>query len=338
MREVELRGLEPDNLLAFLALLGLMRTLDSERPELQPKVTWRGLPMRPHLQLETEEQVDASQVATWVATGLERLGQEVDFSGHKNIDHTPAQFRQLCEAAEEERTRATSDWLAALGSEANANKDGTRIQATALCAVFGQGHQDFLSRVQTLAKETPPATKKAKRGQRAPPAPEAWWTERLEATLLRTWTNEDDATGWPVTLRWDPGENRQYAYRFANPSKSGESIMTMFGAYRLAVMALPWFPTAPTQRRLRTTAFMDAGGDMAVSWPLWTVPLGAAAVRALLRHPALVRASPDPAELRPYGVGEVMRARRVQVERYMSFLRARGLWGGTGAFGAPPST
>ena len=39
-----LNGLEPDNLLAFLALLGLLRALEKARPEWKPKVYWQGKP------------------------------------------------------------------------------------------------------------------------------------------------------------------------------------------------------------------------------------------------------------------------------------------------------
>jgi hypothetical protein len=35
-----LNGPEPDNLLAFLALLGMLRTLESSRPEWCPRAAW----------------------------------------------------------------------------------------------------------------------------------------------------------------------------------------------------------------------------------------------------------------------------------------------------------
>ena len=35
-----LNGLEPDNLLAFLALLGLLRTLEHARPTWRTRVAW----------------------------------------------------------------------------------------------------------------------------------------------------------------------------------------------------------------------------------------------------------------------------------------------------------
>jgi CRISPR-associated endonuclease/helicase Cas3 len=51
-----LEGLEPDNLLAFLALLGLMRTLETARPHWQPRAAWdvECPPLRPVLSLMEE--------------------------------------------------------------------------------------------------------------------------------------------------------------------------------------------------------------------------------------------------------------------------------------------
>lgn len=40
MRTYRLAGLEPDNLLAFLALLGLLRSLQAVHPEWHPRARW----------------------------------------------------------------------------------------------------------------------------------------------------------------------------------------------------------------------------------------------------------------------------------------------------------
>ena len=48
-RSLRLEGLEPDNLLAFLALLGLLRALEASRPTWQPRAAWDvdNPPLRP---------------------------------------------------------------------------------------------------------------------------------------------------------------------------------------------------------------------------------------------------------------------------------------------------
>ena len=48
-----LEGLEPDNLLAFMTLLGLLRTLEEARPDWFPRALWTidSPPIRPALRL-----------------------------------------------------------------------------------------------------------------------------------------------------------------------------------------------------------------------------------------------------------------------------------------------
>jgi hypothetical protein len=49
---VPLPGLEPDNLLAFMALLGL-RTLEAVQPNWKPRASWKGPPWTAQLHLAT---------------------------------------------------------------------------------------------------------------------------------------------------------------------------------------------------------------------------------------------------------------------------------------------
>ena len=52
-RRHRLEGLESDNLLCFLALLGLLRALEAARPVWCPRAAWEldVAPLRPYLQL-----------------------------------------------------------------------------------------------------------------------------------------------------------------------------------------------------------------------------------------------------------------------------------------------
>ena len=57
---IELRGLEPTNLLAMLAVLGLLRALKKMKPEWSGRIAWCGTPMIAELSITaavTEEQV-----------------------------------------------------------------------------------------------------------------------------------------------------------------------------------------------------------------------------------------------------------------------------------------
>ena len=65
MSEHRLVGLEPDNLLAFLALLGLLRALETARPAWAPRAYWdvARQPLRPVLVLREAVGEDAVAAA-----------------------------------------------------------------------------------------------------------------------------------------------------------------------------------------------------------------------------------------------------------------------------------
>ncbi len=187
-----------------------------------------------------------------------------------------------------------------------------RIAATALCAIHGQGHQNFLERLVALGnpKEAPEEA-----------------SDKIAEALFSSWSYLDIG----LTFRWDPKEDRRYALGFADPS--GEKIRTVWGANRLAVAGFPTFATSPMGRFLRTTAFQRDGRKTLLTWPIWTPGLSLAAIQMLLNHPALL-SDTAVADLSPYGVVEVMRARRIQTGKYLSFGPARALKGVTGQVGA----
>jgi hypothetical protein len=65
-----LEGLEPDNLLAFLPLLGLLRALEMSRPEWKPRAYWEveTAPLRPVL--TTQESATAEDISKAALEGL----------------------------------------------------------------------------------------------------------------------------------------------------------------------------------------------------------------------------------------------------------------------------
>jgi hypothetical protein len=71
-----LHGLAPDNLLAFLALLGLLRAIQTARPDWRPRAAWDidQPPLRPLLVLaEPTTQEGISQAAAEGASQLAEL-------------------------------------------------------------------------------------------------------------------------------------------------------------------------------------------------------------------------------------------------------------------------
>jgi hypothetical protein len=298
-------GLDADNLLAFLALLGTLRALDLARPTWRVRTRWSGAPWHP--ELTVDDDVDEQAMLIAVADGVAIAGAPIDFQGHKNIDFTRRQFRELVDHSTSEPLQARM--LAAIGSDACTRRDGERIEGTALAAIAGQGHQNFLERVAALGRRQLQNE-----------------TSILRQALLEPWAYEDLES----TLRWDPLEDRRYALGFADPS--GEKIKTSAGANILAVIGFPLFSAAPGERGLVTTAVVRQRRSHEVRWPIWNVPCGLATIEALLRHPDLAVAGSSEnggntrAAWKRSGVVDIKRCRRIRTGKYFSFERAVSAW------------
>ena len=85
-----LHGLEPDNLLAFLALLGLLRALEASQPQWQPRVDWAGdsLAARLHLSLS----VTSTDIVAACDQGISLLQSAYVFD-RPDPNYTAEQFR-----------------------------------------------------------------------------------------------------------------------------------------------------------------------------------------------------------------------------------------------------
>jgi hypothetical protein len=310
MQEHVLEGIEPDNLLAFLALLGLQRALECAEPNWRTRVKWAGLPTRPRLLLSIE--VPRKQVLEAAAKGCEVLARVHDFDGRKDINFTRDEARECLTTEARSATpanRMSIDLLSALTSDAVAKDDGT-VRATPFCAMFGQGHQHFLERLETVPKGIPPkelAKKMAATDLNAP--------EKLEQALFSAWERRDSTQ----SFRWDPIEDRRYALRFEDPST--DKGMTMHGANRLASLALPLLPAVPARVRgkIQLSAIGTAwipGTGLCVSWPIWS---RAASLKSIV---AMLASGGDVANLEGLGVIRIYTVERISVGKFFNFTRA----------------
>lgn len=309
-----LEALEPDNLLAWLALLGLMRSLETAKPAWRPRACWAGTPLRPVLRLAVT--ATPEQVCATAAEGCAELAAVHEFGGTADLTFGRDQARRLlADAAATPDTPNRAALLDALFSDGAVKDDGT-ILATPLCAMFGQGHQHFLSRLANVPNGALP---RALKGRKEVPDLNA--PEHLAAALFAPWTRDDPTDGF----RWDPAEDRRYALREKNPST--EAGTTQHGANRLAAVGLPVLVGAPVQRRGRVRFLvlgsdLDAEGQVSISWPIWRQPASLAAIRSLVGHPALVAPTLGDNErsaLSLLGVEEVRRAQRISVGKYFNF-------------------
>lgn len=313
-----LAGLEPDNLLAFLALLGTLRSLEHVRPAWRPRVVWTidAPPVRPTLTVAAH--TTEAEIAAVVADGLADLASRHDFGQLRDLKLSPEQ------AAERLREAATGDpyaadlW-AALTSDA-AVRDRNKAQEaepTPLCLLFGQGHMHFMSRLASVPRQSVPPARGT--GRRKTTIGE---TDCLHEALFEPWTRPD-AT---FAFRWDPQEDVRYALRATDPTDSKTKETTQHGANRLAVIGLSALTVVPRLRGATAQLAVIGGmrerrGGFAFTWPIWRHPISLAAIRALLGHTGLDRRATWDA----LGIVELRRARRISVGKFMNFTRAESI-------------
>jgi len=307
-----LTGLEADNLLAFLALMGLLRSLETSKPEWKPRVSWQASPWRASLHLR--QPASPLEISSSANDGVLSLVEAFDVDGHRDVGFSPAEYRSYVERVASQPVTAA---LAAALTAEFPQRDA-KLHAAPLVMMFGQGHQHFLDRLLSVPRgELPTSMKKLKN------PPNLRDPEMIRRALFERWTREDETDAF----RWDPAEDQRYALRFGDPSRSG-APPTMHGANRLAAVGFLSFPSAPSQRRLSSAGFHRTQEGAAFVWPVWTVPLSRQAIEDLLVHPSLTSGSR--ALVSASGVAEVFTARRISNGKFVNVTRASPL-------GGPPS-
>ena len=189
--------------------------------------------------------------------------------------------RELEIAAREREGREVADFLTALGSDCFAENKGEEEPATTALRAIGAGNNEgYLGFMRTIHVTTT--------------------REQLNRALFAEWDYSDP----PPFMRWDPNEYRTHALRAGDPAKARERN-NVRGANRLAIEALPLFPTAPLTRCLGTTGFR---GDR-ITWPIWIEPLSLASISSLVALQEVQDA--DLFTMSRRGIAQVFRANRV---------------------------
>ncbi len=307
-----LDGLEPDNLLAFMALLGLLRTLEETRPEWRARVSWTvdNPPLRPALRVP--EVVDKDAIAAAAAEGLDVLAQRHDFYGRTDLTLSPEDAtRTLRRAAETTgRDRYAADLWAAMICDVAVSRDGKKAEPTPLCLMFGQGHQHFLERLTSVPRRRGPPDRGKGRSKLTVSEMDC-----LREALFASW-GRPDAT---PSFRRDPNEDVRYALRARDPTDAKTKETTQHGANRLAAIGLSVLTVVPKPRHGQVRLAMLGGrretdGAFVFRWPIWRAPISLACVRALLGHPGLESRE----TLAALGIVEVRQARRISAGKFMN--------------------
>lgn len=310
-----LEGLEADNLLAFLALLGLLRALESSRPQWRPRAAWDldHPPLRAVLFIAEAATRDA--ICEAAAEGVKKHVALHDFGSATDLKFSVSEARSLCSAAAEAVTREEryfADLIAALVCDKAVGQDKTNVEPTPL-AYPSVATSNFLKNFLALSHIELPEKR-----NRDPSYPKSAG-ECIGQALFAPWQRLDR----PVGLRWDPEEAKRHAYQWRAPTK--ELPKTQHGANRLAIVGLSALTCAPivSGGRVQLSVIGGAGsGDrFTFAWPIWRPPASLAAVRALLSHPKLY----EPQALEYSGVEHVWVARRISLERLRNFACAVSL-------------
>lgn len=321
---LRLNGLEPDNVLAFLALLGVARALAAVDEECPDEERWNARigwdidqsPLRPQVYLSLPADYDT--MVARVSRGVDKLAQDYSFGDRKDLDYRLQEAKEaLTEAAQAANVCARSriDLLSALMNNiaVNGSKKKDQIAPTPFCLLFGGGHQHFLERLSRNPNVDPPHRG---RGKRAVPVSVQ---QSLAETLFHPWRREDQLSS---SLRWDPHENVHYALMAGDPTVEEYKGHTQFGANRLAAIGLPVLTLVPSryggQVRPQVLGGKYERGEFTFAWPIWRGPATLTTVQSLLSHPQLREG-----KLRYLGVEHVFVTRRISTNKLMNFTKAQ---------------
>ena len=309
MTRFDLDGIDAANPLGFLAAIGTLAAATRIWPTGAVRLGWetRLGGWRPVLAVASD--VDRSELVEALDRSLRAMSDHPAFSAPDNLSVPVETFSEWAKAAQgtaRPSDRLYADLVAAFGSEAvqstNSGKPNGNNADTAFRHI-GAGQQRFFACVRSLVQDTRDI--------------------HLAKTLFEPWRYDDPLE--KHSLRWDPNDDVRRALRWNDPSGDPERRRSgaMWGANRLAIEALPLFPTAPGGRGLETTGFLkDAGRPIRWTWPVWNGLLSIDAVRSVLALRELQVTVPNRVVLARLGIVEVFRVYRVMQDKYRNFSAA----------------
>ncbi|MDY0170274.1 MAG: hypothetical protein RBS80_27265 [Thermoguttaceae bacterium] len=295
-----LRGLDGSNPLGFLAALGTLRVLDST-------IHMKWIPSG----------------GTWVAAVSAINGQSLDEPSFlkelsttlcDSISEHPAcvleglrtgtgsERRQLFEERRDQAAftnRVAADWLCALASDVSSGDAVNQLQTSR--------RDYFLGNLTAIMKRTT--------------------LDHLRRALFNRWDYADPLQN--QSLHLDPSEDRRHAHQWNRPSgdPNRNKAGGMLGANRLAIEAIPLFPSIPEGDRLHTTGFTgNRPTDTRWTWPIWNVAVSVQCARSLLSMAVLQAerfTTTQVESLRHSGIVAVFRANRILVGKTPNFTPSR---------------
>lgn len=200
-----LDGLEPDNLLAFMALLGLMRALEESQSDWHARVSWTvdAPPLRPLLRVPYG--MDEVAVVRAASEGLNGLMELHNFDGIsvKMSRMSRECARKTLDAAARNGHPYIADFWSALISDAVIDDKKETVKSTPL-RLLDVAQTDFLKSIGKISElRRPPATRGRNINEH----------QCLQEALFSHWQRRDKDT---PTFRWDPVEYVQHALQWGD--------------------------------------------------------------------------------------------------------------------------
>jgi len=303
-REIVLRGFKQNNLLAFLALLGLLKTLDVARPEWDVRASWVG--GMPHLHVTWD--VNDAQIVDAVLEGLKTIGNMMNFRDEdqkpiKTLKITPEKFQAL------QRNLDYNEIVTALGSDGSIDKKDGIVEYPPLCMMLGSGKQYFLERLEDAVHVKP--TKKDRHD--------------MEDVLFGGWERAEKTQ---ITFRWHPKEHRMHAHMSRDPSKS-KKFLANVGANRLAAVGFTTYWCVPISKGLGVTACKkeDGSSGWQIFWPIWRDrKLSLDTILMLMRHPDIKKIHKQGIrDMQKRGIQDIICAKIFWIDKYRNVSWGKNL-------------
>ena len=299
-----LPGLDGSNPLGFLAALGLLRVLDKPSSVEGVRMSWRpfGGTWVPAISHGKENLLSENAILDALSRQLEGKIKDhpADLLSRLNPTSGSQPDRQrIMQSVAEGSDRAVMDWSAAIASDFAAPEAISQLQTTRRDYFYGN-----LSSVIGRTKLVD-----------------------LRRAIFHAWDYSDALDN--QSLHLDPTEDRRHAYQWNKPAGDPDRKTRggMLGANRLALEAMPLFPSFPEDGTLRTVGFTGTRStNTRWSWPLWGCVLGLPVIRSLLAASFIQKADfngEDIASLRAQGIVAVYRSSRILVEKTPNFTPAK---------------
>ncbi|MBK8175994.1 MAG: hypothetical protein IPK66_12250 [Rhodospirillales bacterium] len=260
-----LEGLEPDNLLAFLALLGLLRALEIARPEWCPRAYWdlQNAPIRPVL--TTGHQTTYEEIGIAALNGLAILRKALwPFSWPRSKDGS-AKKTALFSKASRQQALAKRCVLAANRCRLGAADHLVWQLRCDLISASGAGVRDRKNPKKKNSYITPlklPSGQMTFIGAQYDLLGKCKEHDIIKC-LFNTWSYDYKGN----SLRFSPDEARRYAYRGADPSPEGSR--TELGASALGSFGLLAFTICERVDSWEMIAYRGTRSEGSIIIPIW---------------------------------------------------------------------